>query len=98
VYPNLKLQLWKSGIRQNRLARLLGVDETVLSRIMNGFREPNPELQSSIAAVLKCDAAWLFSRDDGFGAPRMPEVLPDSEAVATPVAVELGPRETDEIR
>lgn len=62
MYPNLKLQLWKTGIRQNRLARLLGVDETVLSRIVNGFREPNAELQVHIAEVLKCDANWLFER------------------------------------
>jgi transcriptional regulator with XRE-family HTH domain len=64
MYPNLKLQLWKSGIRQNRLARLLGVDETVLSRIVNGFREPNPQLQSNIATLLKCDAKWLFDEND----------------------------------
>ena len=64
MYPNLKLQLWKSGIRQNRLARQLGVDETVLSRIVNGFREPNSELQGQIADVLKCDAQWLFSRQN----------------------------------
>jgi transcriptional regulator with XRE-family HTH domain len=92
VYPNLKLQLWKSGIRQNRLARLLGVDETVLSRIMNGFREPNQDLQNHIAAVLKCDAAWLFSREDRFAVPAaagVPEA--SSESVPTPVAVELGP-------
>ncbi len=66
MYPNLKLQLWKSGIRQNRLARQLGVDETVLSRIVNGFREPNTELQGQIATVLKCDAQWLFSRQNDF--------------------------------
>ena len=64
MYPNLKLQLWKSGIRQNRLARMVGVDETVLSRIVNGFRAPHEELQHSIAAVLKCDASWLFSQQD----------------------------------
>lgn len=64
MYPNLKLQLWKAGIRQNRLARLLGVDETVLSRIVNGFREPTPHLRQSIAAVLKCEADWLFATEE----------------------------------
>ena len=63
MFPNLKLQLWKSGIRQNRLARLVGVDETVLSRIVNGFREPAPALKKNIADILKCDVAWLFERD-----------------------------------
>src|SRR4051794_26455163 len=41
MYPNLKLQLWKTGIRQNRLAQLLGIHETLLSRILNGYREPD---------------------------------------------------------
>jgi len=59
-YPNLKLQLWRSGIRQNRLAQMLGMDETMLSRIINGFREPNPQLRSKIAQLLQSDEAWLF--------------------------------------
>src|SRR5690349_15397520 len=36
MYLNLKLQLWKTGIRQNRLARILEIDETALSKIVNG--------------------------------------------------------------
>jgi|HubBroStandDraft_6_1064221.scaffolds.fasta_scaffold2066894_1 transcriptional regulator with XRE-family HTH domain len=60
MYPNLKLQLWKCGIRQNRLAKMLEMDETALSRIVNGFREPSVELQNSIAALLQANAAWLF--------------------------------------
>jgi DNA-binding XRE family transcriptional regulator len=62
MYPNLKLQLWKCGVRQNRLAKMLAVDESVLSRIVNGFREPSVELQNSIASLLQCDVAWLFLR------------------------------------
>ena len=60
MYPNLKLELWKSGIRQNKLAQLLGVDETVLSRIVNGFREPNQQIRSKIAELLQRDEQWLF--------------------------------------
>jgi transcriptional regulator with XRE-family HTH domain len=60
MYPNLKLQLWKSGIRQNRLAQMLHVDETLLSRILNGFREPNPQLKAQIAQLLESDEKWLF--------------------------------------
>lgn len=60
MYPNLKLELWRSGIRQNSLARMLGVDESTLSRIVNGYREPNAELRARIAAVLNRDEAWLF--------------------------------------
>jgi transcriptional regulator with XRE-family HTH domain len=61
---NLKYQLCKTGIRQNRLAKMLGIDETALSKIVNGFREPTAALQESIAAVLKCDPGWLFERPD----------------------------------
>jgi transcriptional regulator with XRE-family HTH domain len=60
MYPNLKLQLWKSGIRQNRLAKILGVDEALLSKIVNGFREPTPKLREQIAAVLGSEEQWLF--------------------------------------
>lgn len=67
MYPNLKLQIWKSGLRQNRLARMLAIDETVLSKVVNGFREPSPELCARIANQLNCDAAWLFEREQ---APR----------------------------
>ena len=65
MYPNLKLQLWKTGIRQNRLAKMLEMDETVLSKIVNGFRDPNPELRGRIATLLQCDPHWLFERVDG---------------------------------
>ncbi len=60
MYPNLKLELWKSGIRQNRLAQMLGVDETMLSRIMNGFREPSQQMRTRIAELLQRDETWLF--------------------------------------
>jgi transcriptional regulator with XRE-family HTH domain len=60
MYPNLKLQLWKCGLRQNRLAKMLGMDETALSRIVNGFRDPSLEVRNNIATLLGCDAEWLF--------------------------------------
>jgi transcriptional regulator with XRE-family HTH domain len=62
MYPNLKLQLWKSGMRQNRLANVLLIDETVLSKIINGFRQPSRDLQERIAKVLECDPDWLFEQ------------------------------------
>lgn len=64
MYPNLKLQLWKSGIRQNRLAQLLGMDEAMLSKIVNGFRHPSAELRGRIAGLLRCDETWLFEPVD----------------------------------
>jgi transcriptional regulator with XRE-family HTH domain len=64
MYPNLKLQLWKSGIRQNRLAQLVGIHETLLSKIVNGFREPDADVRARIAAVLKSDEGWLFAPEE----------------------------------
>jgi len=61
MYPNLKLQLWRCGIRQNRLAQLLGIHETLLSKIVNGFRDPDPRVRSRIAEILHSDETWLFS-------------------------------------
>ena len=62
MYPNLKLQLWKTGMRQNRLAKSLGINETMLSKIVNGFREPSDETRNKIAVLLGSDASWLFER------------------------------------
>jgi transcriptional regulator with XRE-family HTH domain len=63
MYPNLKLQLWKCGMRQNRLAQLVGIHETLLSKILNGFREPDATTRTRIAQLLNCDAAWLFLQE-----------------------------------
>jgi transcriptional regulator with XRE-family HTH domain len=60
MYPNLKLQLWRCGIRQNRLAQLLGIHETLLSRILNGYRDADNDLRNRIAAILRSDVRWLF--------------------------------------
>lgn len=60
MYPNLKLQLWKRGVRQNQLAKMLEMNETVLSKIVNGYREPSAALREQIAALLESDAGWLF--------------------------------------
>lgn len=65
MYTNLKLQIWKSGLRQNRLAQLLGMHETVLSKIVNGFRKPSPATRARIAELLHCDEEWLFQCEPG---------------------------------
>lgn len=62
MFPNLKLQIWRTGLRQNRVAQMLQIDETILSKILNGFREPAPELKIKIASLLQCDPLWLFER------------------------------------
>ena len=62
MYPNLKLEIWRSGLRQNRLARELQIDETVLSKVINGYREPSPRLRVMLAEYFQKDEKWLFLR------------------------------------
>jgi transcriptional regulator with XRE-family HTH domain len=64
MYPNLRLQLWRRRIRQNQLAKMLEIDETILSRIMNGFRRPGPEMRKQIALLLESDEVWLFETEN----------------------------------
>lgn len=60
IYPNLKLRMYTRGIRQNRLAKMLGIHEASLSRIMNGFREPTSDIRVHLAEILQSDPDWLF--------------------------------------
>ena len=60
IYPNLKLRMYTTGIRKNRLARMLGIHEASLSRIMNGFREPTEDVRLHLAEILQSDPDWLF--------------------------------------
>jgi transcriptional regulator with XRE-family HTH domain len=62
IYPNLKLHMYTAGIRQNRLAKMVGIDAAYLSRIINGVRVPRKQMQLEIAQALGCDAEWLFER------------------------------------
>jgi len=62
MYPNLKLQLFRSSVRQNFLARQLGIDESVLSKIIHGYREPSKEQRQSLAAYLGVEESWLFEK------------------------------------
>ena len=62
IYPNLKLRVYTTGMRQNRLARMVGIDEAYLSRIINGVRVPGKQMQEQIANALGCDAEWLFQQ------------------------------------
>jgi plasmid maintenance system antidote protein VapI len=52
--------MYTTGIRQNRLARMLGIHEASLSRIMNGFREPTGDVRVQLAEILQSDPEWLF--------------------------------------
>lgn len=62
LYPNLKLTMYRTGIRQNMLAKSVGINEAYLSRIMNGTRQPGPEVRAQIAQALRENAEWLFQQ------------------------------------
>ncbi len=72
MYPNLKLEIFKRGIHQNYLAKLLGIHEAILSKIIHGFREPSEPQRKLLASFLGVDEGWLFERYDGAPAPRLP--------------------------
>jgi len=75
MYANLRVELWKAGLRQNKLAKMLEMDETLLSRIVNGYRQPSPEFRKRISALLKSDEEWLFQVEN----PEDPE-RPNAQA------------------
>ena len=62
MYPNLKLQLFRSSVRQNFLARELGIDESILSKIIHGYREPSKEQRQLLANYLGVEESWLFEK------------------------------------
>ena len=62
MYPNLKLQIFKSGIHQNHLARELGLPDTVLSKIIHGYRQPTSAQRKLLADFLHADEDWLFEK------------------------------------
>jgi transcriptional regulator with XRE-family HTH domain len=63
MYSNLKLEIWRSGLRQNQLARELNMDETVLSKVINGYRRPSPELRAVLARFFGKPESWLFEQE-----------------------------------
>lgn len=65
MYPNLKLQIFKLGVHQNRMARDLGMDESVLSKIIHGYREPSESQRRKLTNFLQVDEGWLFEKYDG---------------------------------
>ena len=77
MYPNLKLAIFKKGIHQNQLSKVLGINEANLSKIIRGYREPSETQRVMLARYLEADAAWLFEKYENgaqAGASRNPEV------------------------
>lgn len=62
MFSNLKFQIFRIGSQQNKLAKAVGIDETVLSKIIHGYRDPTPAQRKTLATILGADEAWLFER------------------------------------
>ena len=62
MYPNLKIAMWKAGVRQRVLAQQLNLNETVVSKVMNGTRKPSPRMRATIAEFFQVDPEWLFEQ------------------------------------
>jgi transcriptional regulator with XRE-family HTH domain len=62
MYPNLKIAIFKRGLRQNHLAKELGMNDALLSKIIHGFREPTDEQRTLLARYLGEDEDWLFEK------------------------------------
>jgi hypothetical protein len=39
---------------------MLGIDQTLLSKMVNGFRTPDDAMRAKIASILHSDEQWLF--------------------------------------
>ncbi len=65
MYPNLKLAIFKRGIHQNHVAKVLGINEVILSKIIHGYREPSSAQRKLLAGYFEADETWLFEKFDG---------------------------------
>jgi transcriptional regulator with XRE-family HTH domain len=62
MYPNLKMAIFMRGVRQNFLAKNLGISDGSLSKIIHGFREPSDIQREQLALYLDADEGWLFEK------------------------------------
>jgi len=70
MYPNLKLQIFKLGIRQNQIAKDLKFCESQLSKIIHGYREPSASERRLLSVYLNVDESWLFERHENVPTPQ----------------------------
>jgi len=64
MYLNLKLQIFRRGIRQKQLASELGMHESLVSKIINGYREPSEAERKLLATYFDVKEDWLFEWHD----------------------------------
>ncbi len=87
MFPNLKLQIFRRGSHQNQLARIIGMDETILSKIIHGYRVPTAAQRRILARFLEAEEEWLFERFEVAGLPARAE---EARVAGAKKAAELG--------
>jgi transcriptional regulator with XRE-family HTH domain len=83
MYPNLKLQIFRRRNHQNQLARDVGIDETVLSKIIHGYRRPTEAQKKILASYLEAEESWLFETYEARVPRPIAESVPDISAKKT---------------
>jgi transcriptional regulator with XRE-family HTH domain len=64
MYLNIKVQVFRLGFHQIDIAKALGMNESVLSKIIHGYREPSKAQRMQLAQYLNADESWLFEKYD----------------------------------
>jgi transcriptional regulator with XRE-family HTH domain len=64
MYLNIKLQVFRLGFHQIDIAKALVIDESVLSKIIHGYREPSKTQRLQLARYLNAEESWLFEKYD----------------------------------
>lgn len=59
----LKTKILMSGKRQIEIARCAGIPEPVLSKVVNGWINPEDSIKKKLAAVLGTEIDELFPED-----------------------------------
>jgi transcriptional regulator with XRE-family HTH domain len=59
---NLKIKMQELGIRQIEMAAELGINDSLLNKILNGWRKPSEALSKKISAYIEKRRERLISK------------------------------------
>ena len=60
IGKRIEIILEKKGITQRDLANRIGIDESILSRIIKGYRNPKADVLANIATALHTTSDYLL--------------------------------------
>lgn len=59
----LKMKMAERGMKQIELARMTGIERSLISSYISGRYEPKDDKLQALAKALDCDAIWLAGYD-----------------------------------